>query len=58
MSTYYSHKTILTPIYTKAVVLDGGIHIRPFNPDEVYGEEEEPEDDLMVEDSGDDEDDG
>jgi hypothetical protein len=39
MSTYYSHKTILTPIYTKAVVLDDGIHIRSFTPDEVYMED-------------------
>jgi hypothetical protein len=40
MSTYYSHKTILTSIYTKAVILDDGIHIRPFTPDEVYATEE------------------
>ena len=35
MQTYFGGKTILSPVYTKAVVLDDGVHIRPFTPQEI-----------------------
>lgn len=35
MQTYFGGKTIFSPMYTKAIVLDDGVHIRPFNSSKI-----------------------